>query len=381
MPYFPLHLPGVISSDAAPSSSNLPPQTPPHLLPPTHLLHTEERPFTCEYCGHKSKSKSDLNMHTHLHTDTEHERQARRAILNERKRAYEARNVKEGRFSCDFCEFSAPNKARLVEHTRSHTGERPFKCVTCEFSSKTKKGLTDHTKIHGEKLSCSECDYKGTRQSDLNQHFKIHTGKFYFCNQCEFKSVRIDQLREHGANKHSDERPFSCDQCPHKSATRRSLNDHLKSHSPKIHKCSDCKYETKWSSCFTKHRRIHTGEKPFSCSLCDYKARVSHDLKSHVISKHTKPKVKEQKDKVFSCSVCDYTTLRKFDFTRHTQRKHPDGISFSRKQKLALRIRAHGQKLELNEESRNYLPGSEPSECLEGDQMSEMQEFNVYPQL
>ena len=301
--------------------------TPSIFLPQTNSLELptlpEERPFSCDYCGHRSKSKSDLNMHTKLHTDTDQEKKARRVILNERKRAYEERNIREGRFSCDSCTFNAPNRGRLVEHVRSHTGERPFTCDICDFTSKTSKGLSDHSKKHGEKpLHCNECDYRTNRKADLDHHLKKHTGELHNCTQCDFKTTRDDQLREHIANKHCAERPFSCDQCEHKSATQRSLNQHLKKHNNKTFSCSQCEYQTKWSSCLTKHLRKHTGEKPFSCNQCEYTARIGQELKSHVARVHAG-------EKAFSCPHCEYKATRKYDVTQHVTRMHTSEKAFS----------------------------------------------------
>ena len=46
--------------------------------------------------------------------------------------------------------------------------------------------------------------------------------------------------------------------------------------------CTHCDYTSFWSSHMTQHMRVHTGEKPYQCTHCDFSCAQSDGLKRHV---------------------------------------------------------------------------------------------------
>ena len=50
--------------------------------------------------------------------------------------------------------------------------------------------------------------------------------------------------------------------------------------------CNKCKLSCPSRSTFIRHYRIHTGEKPFACPYCQYRANQKVNLNMHIVNKH-----------------------------------------------------------------------------------------------
>ena len=73
----------------------------------------------------------------------------------------------------------------------------------------------------------------------------------------------------------------------------------------KFHTCEFCSYKSFFKSDVTRHRRTHTGERPFKCQFCPYSGTVQCSLDRHM--------------NLHSCGFCNYISGDKQDLQLHRE--------------------------------------------------------------
>lgn len=259
-------------------------------------------------------------------------------------------------FSCGVCEYTGTSHSAMDKHAKSHVIKVVFRCGVCEYMAESKADLIRHMQRHQKvqthadntsdkvlvqkqelKHSCQKIssDRRGGNLKVVGMKKEmpdgyVHLSKEYTkpllcCNKCEYKTQITCDMRLHkqfhlrpkpddtksssSESKKAKEKPFSCQLCSYRGASRHLVMSHMRMHTAKKFACDTCEYRCRSRAGMTVHRRSHTGECPFVCPMCEYRSADRGSLRRH-IKVHTE-------EKPYKCDVCEFRASTKVNLASH----------------------------------------------------------------
>lgn len=217
----------------------------------------EDRIFKCEFdgCQKSYASKQDLSKHSNIHTSPRVCDECGKLFANwTQLKAHIRIHSDEKPFKCEWndCKFEAKQLAGILAHKITHTGEKPFKCDRndCKKVYSSYNGLNRHiARIHDNSFNIKcfwpGCEKRFVDKNEVKKHYRRHTGeKTYECDwpECGRKFGEKATMKNHKRT-HTGERPYVCDWPGCESSF--ALGGTLQTHKKLVHKCDYIK-RSRW---------------------------------------------------------------------------------------------------------------------------------------
>lgn len=240
----------------------------------THRVkHLKEYPYKCDRCGKGFVIKKNYDCHMLTHTNNElplecsyclkrfsnPEHLHRHQIIHTENVSY---SEKYKVCKCHHCLKTFKDKETLKNHLCvpiEQAVNTKFPCKTCDKVFKHSSGLYNHIrnnhKLKSTKTLCSVC---GSYVSNIYNHMMRHTGeKPYPCNQCDKRFASKPQLKQH-LLVHSGLKPFVCSVCAKAFNNLYNLQVHERIHKGnRCHICPVCNKGFLEKSYLKKHMNVH----------------------------------------------------------------------------------------------------------------------------
>ncbi|KAK7475342.1 hypothetical protein BaRGS_00033418 [Batillaria attramentaria] len=222
-------------------------------------------PYSCRICAATFRQKSDLVQH-------------RRSHLGEK------------RFFCEICGNGFTKRGSLRTHMNRHKGIKPFACKLCPKAFSSPSDLKQHEPTHvsaeDKKFVCKICDRAFASLRYCKDHEIIHTGvKPFQCDLCGQRFARRRGVVLHRRTVHMGEKSYKCMCCEKRFSNLTAFRDHKQTHkecNSRPFVCTVCGFAFMSSRYLQKHRKIHSGFKKYVCDVCGKKFYEAGNLRVHM---------------------------------------------------------------------------------------------------
>lgn len=218
---------------------------------------------------------------------------------------------------------------------RLHTGDRPFKCPQCSETFRTSGHLKTHILAHKaskslKKWTAEVNEYFSSNLEVIPEGLNIVTEKDSVVSQEENLASSLGTLPDEAVadllgGDLITSADFSEALAAPKTPPPNKRGRKKRTTAPVVHRCVTCDRTFSKPSLLERHKRVHTGERPFVCHLCPQRFNQRTVLNEHVKA--------HQGEKKFTCPYCPFSSVQKTNLRTHIGRLHQFAYYSEKKEK------------------------------------------------
>ncbi|CAF4913851.1 unnamed protein product [Pieris macdunnoughi] len=148
---------------------------------------------------------------------------------------------------------------------------------------------------------------------EIDDLLTVKSNKFK-CPECNYLSRKQELVDRHILKVHRGENPFQCFMCDYTTSNKGNFAEHIRRHEgKKPFKCSYCPHRNVSKKNLKKHELIHRPDNPLKCPHCDYISKHQREFGSHTRKFHS------TQNGVLTCVKCQTTFDDQDSLTDHVK--------------------------------------------------------------